>query len=92
MDNVISMVLADDHPLYRDGVARTLNSESDFEVLGEASNCDEAVELTKNLLPDVVLLDISMPGSGIEAARQISRSCPVVKIIMLLSSGSNTLP
>ncbi|MEH6469710.1 MAG: response regulator transcription factor [Halopseudomonas sp.] len=86
MNNKISMVLADDHPLFREGVARTLSAEADFEIAGEANNAQEAVELTKNLLPDIVLLDISMPGSGIEAARQISVSCPVVKIIMLTVS------
>ncbi len=86
MDNKISMVLADDHPLFREGVARTLAAEDGFEVIGQASNADEAVGLAKNLLPDLILLDISMPGSGIEAARQISLSCPVIKIIMLTVS------
>lgn len=82
----MSIVLADDHPLFREGVARTLAAEDDFDVVGEASDADEAVVMVKNLLPDIVILDISMPGSGIEAARQISRSCPVVKIIMLTVS------
>jgi two-component system nitrate/nitrite response regulator NarL len=82
----VSIVLADDHPLFREGVARTLAAEDDFDVVGEASDADEAVVMVKNLLPDIVILDISMPGSGIEAARQISRSCPVVKIIMLTVS------
>lgn len=86
MDTQISLVLADDHPLFRDGVARTLMAEADFNVVGQAGDADEAVELAKNLLPDLILLDISMPGSGIEAARQISLSCPVVKIIMLTVS------
>ena len=82
----MSIVWADDHPLFREGVARTLAAEDDFDVVGEASDADEAVVMVKNLLPDIVILDISMPGSGIEAARQISRSCPVVKIIMLTVS------
>ena len=82
----MSIVLADDHPLFREGVARTLAAEDDFDVVGEACDADEAVVMVKNLLPDIVILDISMPGSGIEAARQISRSCPVVKIIMLTVS------
>lgn len=86
MDTRISIVLADDHPLFRDGVARTLAAEDDIEVIGQASNADEAITLAKNLLPDLILLDISMPGSGIEAARQISLSCPVIKIIMLTVS------
>ena len=86
MSNSVSIVWADDHPLFREGVARTLAAEDDFDVVGEASDADEAVVMVKNLLPDIVILDISMPGSGIEAARQISRSCPVVKIIMLTVS------
>jgi len=86
VSNSVSIVLADDHPLFREGVARTLAAEDDFDVVGEASDADEAVVMVKNLLPDIVILDISMPGSGIEAARQISRSCPVVKIIMLTVS------
>ena len=79
-------MLADDHPLFREGVSRTLISEADFEVVGEAADAQEAVELARNILPDIILLDISMPGSGIEAARQISRICPVVKLIMLTVS------
>jgi len=86
VSNSVSIVWADDHPLFREGVARTLAAEDDFDVVGEASDADEAVVMVKNLLPDIVILDISMPGSGIEAARQISRSCPVVKIIMLTVS------
>lgn len=86
MENNIRIVLADDHPLFREGVARTLNSAADFEVIGEASDADQAVALADQLLPDVILLDISMPGSGLEAARKISLSCPVVIIIMLTVS------
>ncbi len=86
LPNHISLVLADDHPLFREGVARTLNEVPDFEVVGEAGNREEAVTLVQNKLPDIVLLDISMPGSGIEAARIISMTCPVVKIVMLTVS------
>ena len=86
MSHRIRTVLADDHPLFREGVARTLASEADFEVVGEVGDADSAVEMAKNLLPDVILLDISMPGSGIEAARQIARACPVIKIVMLTVS------
>ncbi len=86
MHNTMSIVLADDHPLFRDGVARTLAAEADIEVIGQASDANEAIALAENLLPDLILLDISMPGSGIEAARQISLSCPVVRIIMLTVS------
>ena len=86
MPNSIRIVLADDHPLFRDGVGRILGSVPDFEVIGEGATADEAVSVVSNLLPDIVLLDISMPGGGIQAAERISTACPVVKILMLTVS------
>ncbi|MCB1761298.1 MAG: response regulator transcription factor [Gammaproteobacteria bacterium] len=86
MANKIRTVLADDHPLFREGVARTLMAEPDFDIVGEGTNADEAVQLASDLLPDVIILDISMPGSGLEAARRVASVCPVVKIIMLTVS------
>ena len=80
------IVLVDDHPLFREGVARTLNSEIGLEVIGQGANADEAFQLTSDHLPDILLLDISMPGGGIEAARKISIAFPVVKIVMLTVS------
>ena len=81
MPDRIRMVLVDDHPLFREGVATTLAGEPDIEVLGQGVCADDALRLVKKYLPDIILLDISMPGGGIEAARQISDSCPVVKIM-----------
>ncbi len=86
MADSIRVAIADDHPLFREGVARTLLSESDIRVVGEGANAEEAVNLATDLLPDILLLDISMPGSGIEAARRVASACPVVKIIMLTVS------
>lgn len=86
MPETIRIVLVDDHPLFREGVAATLAGEPNIEVVGQGVSADEAVRLVKDLLPDIVLLDISMPGGGIEAARQIAMSCPVVKIVMLTVS------
>jgi two-component system nitrate/nitrite response regulator NarL len=82
----IRIVLVDDHPLFREGVAMTLAGEPDLEIAGQGVSADDAVRLAEDLLPDIVLLDISMPGGGIEAARQIAVSCPVVKIVMLTVS------
>lgn len=82
----INIVLVDDHPLFREGVAMTLSGASGLEVVGQGVSADDAVRLVKDILPDIVLLDISMPGGGIEAARQISASYPVVKIVMLTVS------
>jgi DNA-binding NarL/FixJ family response regulator len=86
MSNKIRVVLADDHPLFREGVTRTLMADPELEIVGEGTNAQEAVELATDLLPDVIMLDISMPGSGLEAAKQIASICPVVKIVMLTAS------
>lgn len=86
MTNKIRVVLADDHPLFREGVARTLMADPDFDIVGEGASAQEAVKLATDLLPDIIMLDISMPGSGIEAAKQVASACPVVKIIMLTVS------
>lgn len=83
MKETISVVLADDHPLFRDGVAKTLANEPDIEVMAQAGDAASAIELTQEYLPDIVLLDVSMPGGGLTAAEQIAKSCPVVRIIML---------
>jgi len=82
----IRIVLVDDHPIFRDGVARTLSSEPNIEVVAEGENAQEAIQLVQSLMPDIILLDISMPGCGIEAANAIAKTCPVVKIVMLTAS------
>ncbi|WP_210396341.1 response regulator [Motiliproteus sediminis] len=84
--NPIRIVLADDHPLFREGVAKTLSDSGRFEVVGQATTATEALELAESLQPDLALLDISMPGSGIEAARRISQDCPGINIVMLTVS------
>jgi two-component system, NarL family, nitrate/nitrite response regulator NarL len=84
--NEMSIVIVDDHPLFRDGVAAALQSDSDMTVLAQGGNAKEALELAKKHLPDIILLDITMPGSGLEAAKAIATACPVTKIIMLTFS------
>ena len=86
MTSVFRIVIADDHPLYREGVARSLNESQAFEVVGEGGSADEACVLVEAHMPDIVCLDISMPGGGIEAARRISAQFPAVKIVMLTVS------
>ncbi len=87
MSDPIRILIADDHPLFRDGVAHSLASEPDLTIVGQAGSGEEAFDLANTLLPDILLLDIAMPDQGgITAARRISAACPVVQIIMLTVS------
>jgi DNA-binding NarL/FixJ family response regulator len=81
--------LIDDHPLFREGVAYTLRSEPDLEVVGQGESLDQALQLVADRTPDVVLLDINIPGGGIRAAEKISSSNPKTKIIMLTASSDD---
>lgn len=86
MTDRIRILVADDHPLFRGGVVRTLVEHGGFDVVAEAASADEALAATEEHLPDVVLLDISMPGSGFTAAAEIGRRFPAVGIVMLTVS------
>ena len=80
----IKCLLVDDHTLFRQGVRRLLETENDFEVVGEAADGGEAVEKARELRPDIVLMDIGMPGlSSFESARQIKKNRMETKILFL---------
>lgn len=80
----IRVLIADDHAVVREGVRHVLGAEHGFDVVGEAANGDEAIRLAESLAPDVVVLDLSMPGtSGLEAARQIRAHVPESRILIL---------
>ncbi|MEQ1956512.1 response regulator transcription factor [Mesorhizobium sp. CN2-181] len=81
-----TVIVVDDHPLYRRGVVKTLAGEGRFDVVAEGASAAEAVRLAGELKPDVMLLDISMPGNGVEAARQIAAAQPGINIAMLTVS------
>ncbi|RMF33716.1 MAG: DNA-binding response regulator [Alphaproteobacteria bacterium] len=85
-ETAVSIVLVDDHPLYRDGVVRTLNESRRFRVVAEGGTADEAVELVRAHRPALALVDISMPGSGITAARRICAGFPGTAVVMLTAS------
>jgi two-component system nitrate/nitrite response regulator NarL len=85
-DHRLRVGIIDDHPLFREGVVHTLRSAHVLDVVGEGGTAEDAVRIAKEELPDILLLDVSMPGGGIEAARSIARVCPVVKMIMLTVS------
>jgi DNA-binding NarL/FixJ family response regulator len=80
----IKVLIIDDHPLFRQGIRWSLEDATDMEVVGEAENGQEAIKLTEKLSPDVVLVDINLPGlNGLEVARVIKRRDPRTGIIVL---------
>jgi len=87
VERPIRIVLADDHPVVRIGVRNMLGEKDGFDVVGEASDGDEAVAQTLKLEPDILLLDVQMPRlPGIEAMRAIMNGTPTVKILLLTST------
>jgi len=86
MSDKIHIVIADDHTLFREGLAGIISGTEDFEVVGQAGTTQEAVQLARDLLPDIILLDIDMPGGGLEAARIVAEELPVTRIVVLTSS------
>jgi DNA-binding NarL/FixJ family response regulator len=80
----LTVIIADDHQFFRDGVRALLDAQLDMECVGEAATGEEAVRLSAEVQPDVVLMDMQMPGmSGVEATRQILRSSPQIRILMV---------
>ena len=79
-----TVALVDDHPVFRKGLRMLLEDEPDFDVIGEAADGVQALELINELQPEIAVLDISMPGlNGIEVAERISASCPETRIVAL---------
>jgi DNA-binding NarL/FixJ family response regulator len=82
--NTIRILLADDHSMVRQGFRRILEAQQDIEIVGEASDGREAVALVEQLKPDVVVMDVAMPGlNGIEATRRISEVSPRTRVLAL---------
>lgn len=80
----LRILIADDHPLFRHGIAALLKAEADFEVIGEATNGKEVIDLATTLQPDVVIMDIHMPEiNGIEATRRILFTSPSIRILIV---------
>lgn len=82
----IRVALADDHPIFREGLVRSISENTDFVVVGEAGSAAEAIALVAAQAPDVALLDISMPGGGIAAAAEITARFPGTRVAMLTVS------
>jgi DNA-binding NarL/FixJ family response regulator len=84
MKNTITVLIADDHTIVRDGLSMLLSAEPDIQVVAEALNGEEAVAQTRQLAPDVAVLDLAMPKlNGIEAARQIRHTNPDTQVVIL---------
>lgn len=80
----IRIVIADDHALVREGITALLSLHEDIEILGEAADGKEAIEKAQKLKPDMILMDIAMPGlGGLEASLEIRKSCPDTRILIL---------
>jgi two-component system nitrate/nitrite response regulator NarL len=86
MSDGIRIVVADDHPMFRAGVVATLAASGDIVVVAEAEDALTAIALARQHLPDAVLLDITMPGGGLRAARDIAAACPATRVVMLTAS------
>jgi DNA-binding NarL/FixJ family response regulator len=84
MEDTVRVLIAEDHPLFREGMRGRLDRVADVAVVGEAASGDEAVELAQKLEPHIILMDIKMPGlNGIEATREIQRANPQIGILVL---------
>ena len=87
----ISILIADDHDIIREGIKNILRNNPDYRIVGEAANGEEAVVEAKKLKPDILLLDISMPEkSGLEAIRQVRYASPKTKILVITVHKANT--
>lgn len=80
----IRVLVADDHPTFRQGLCHFLETQEDIEVVAQASDGEEAVRLAVELLPDVAIIDVTMPKlNGIEATRKIKETCPAISILIV---------
>src|SRR5690606_7461658 len=88
----IRILIADDHPMFRFGIRALLSAESDMDVVGEATNGQEAVTLANSLKPDLILMDINLPQlNGIEATRQIVKQNPAIGILIITMFEDDTV-
>jgi len=86
MSDLISIVVVDDHPLFREGVVMTLMESGKFNVIAQAGSKDDAIIVAQNHMPDMMLVDVSMPGGGIETAVELAKRTPAIKVVMLTVS------
>jgi two-component system nitrate/nitrite response regulator NarL len=84
MDDKLRVLVVDDHPLFRQGVVSSLNAEPDMAVIGETASGEQALVMAQEMLPDVMLLDISLLGwDGLKTAERVTAACPATAVVML---------
>lgn len=86
MSDMIRTLIADDHPLFLDGLVATLSADGELQVVATAGDAAAAVRAAREHQPDIALLDVAMPGGGLEAARQIGAASPATRVVILTSS------
>jgi DNA-binding NarL/FixJ family response regulator len=86
MTSAISIAVVDDHPLFREGVTRSLAESGQFKVVGEGSSQEDALRIARDLKPDIMLIDLSMPGGGLGAIAPIRSLNPDIRIVVLTVS------
>ena len=86
MPNPIRIAVIDNRPMFPDGVVRPLKRVDGFEIVGEGATATDTLKFAQKCAPDVILLDLSIPGGGIEAAAGISRDCPNVRTAVMTVS------
>jgi DNA-binding NarL/FixJ family response regulator len=86
LPNLIRIAVIEDHPLYRAGTIQALMQTSGIEVIGEGATAADALKIARDLKPDVILLDLRLPGGGVEAIANIRRDCPNVRTVVLTAS------
>ncbi|WP_105381419.1 LuxR C-terminal-related transcriptional regulator [Neorhizobium alkalisoli] len=82
----VKIAVVDDHPLFREGVTRSLGEIEGLEMVGEGGSRDDAIRIVREICPDVMLMDISMPGNGLDAIAEALDICPWLKIVVLTVS------
>lgn len=89
---MIRLLIIDDHEMVREGLKAMLTAEADFEIVGDAANAEQALELIERLRPDVILLDVRLPGeSGIDVCRTVTERYPETAVIILTTFSDETL-
>ena len=88
MTSIIRVLIADNYPLFRAGVSHVLGATGEFEIVGEVGDAQQAVKLSQQLMPDVVLLDVTIPGCGLTAAREIKRTNAAARLVFLTMAES----